>query len=63
MTKKAAAKAERNKRIVNMYLQGYAIEDILTESGFTSRSSVFRILRDAEVELTRSRTRPVPLTT
>jgi DNA invertase Pin-like site-specific DNA recombinase len=63
MTKKAAAKAERNKRIVNMYLQGYAIEDILTESGFTSRSSVFRILRAAEVELTRSRTRPVPLTT
>lgn len=63
MTQKAAAKAERNKRIVNMYLQGYAIEDILTESGFTSRSSVFRILRAAEVELTRSRTRPVPLTT
>jgi DNA invertase Pin-like site-specific DNA recombinase len=57
MTKKAVAKTERNKRIVNMYLQGFSIDEIFAESGFTSRSSIFRILNNANVELTRGHTR------
>jgi hypothetical protein len=54
---KSVAKADRNKRIINMYLQGVSLDDIFAMSGFTSRSSVFRILNDAKIELTRGRTR------
>jgi DNA invertase Pin-like site-specific DNA recombinase len=54
---KSVAKTERNKRIINMYLQGVSLDDIFAMSGFTSRSSVFRILNDAKIELTRGRTR------
>jgi DNA invertase Pin-like site-specific DNA recombinase len=57
MTKKAVSKTERNKRIVNMYLQGFSIDEIFAESGFTSRSSIFRILNNANIELTRGHTR------
>jgi DNA invertase Pin-like site-specific DNA recombinase len=57
MTQKAVVKTERNKRIVNMYLQGFSIDDIFAESGFSSRSSVFRILNAANIELTRGHTR------
>jgi DNA invertase Pin-like site-specific DNA recombinase len=56
-TSKAVAKADRNKRIVNMYLQGVSIDEIFAMSGFTSRSSIFRILNNAGVELTRGHTR------
>jgi hypothetical protein len=54
---KSVAKTERNKRIINMYLQGVSLDDIFAMSGFTSRSSVFRILNDAKIQLTRGRTR------
>jgi DNA invertase Pin-like site-specific DNA recombinase len=57
MTQKAVVKTERNKRIVNMYLQGFSIDDIFAESGFSSRSSIFRILNAANIELTRGHTR------
>jgi hypothetical protein len=57
MTHKAVVKTERNKRIVNMYLQGFSIDDIFAESGFSSRSSIFRILNAANIELTRGHTR------
>jgi DNA invertase Pin-like site-specific DNA recombinase len=57
MTQKAVVKTERNKRIVNMYLQGFSIDDIFAESGFSSRSSIFRILNAADIELTRGHTR------
>jgi hypothetical protein len=40
-----------------MYLQGFSIDEIFAESGFTSRSSIFRILNNANVELTRGHTR------
>jgi DNA invertase Pin-like site-specific DNA recombinase len=54
---KYVAKADRNKRIINMYLQGVSIDEIFAVSGFTSRSSVFRILNAANIELTRGHTR------
>jgi hypothetical protein len=54
---KSVAKSDRNKRIINMYLHGVSLDDIFAMSGFTSRSSVFRILNDAKIELTRGRTR------
>jgi hypothetical protein len=40
-----------------MYLQGFSIDEIFAESGFTSRSSIFRILNNANIELTRGHTR------
>jgi DNA invertase Pin-like site-specific DNA recombinase len=57
MTQKAVVKTERNKRIINMYLQGVSIDEIFSVSGFSSRSSVFRILNAANIELTRGHTR------
>ena len=52
---KAMGRVERNKRIVNMYLEGFSIDEIFKESGFSSRSSVFRILNEANVQLDRGR--------
>lgn len=52
---KAMCRAERNKRVVNMYLEGFPIDEIFKKSGFRSRSSVFRILNEANVELDRGR--------
>ena len=49
------SRAERNKRVVNMYLEGFPIDEIFKKSGFRSRSSVFRILNEANVELDRGR--------
>lgn len=57
LSSKAMSKIERNKRVVNMYLQGFSIDDIFKESGFRSRSSVFRILNLANVDLNRGRTK------
>ncbi len=57
LSSKAMSKIERNKRVVNMYLQGYSIDEIFEESGFRSRSSVFRILNLANVDLNRGRTK------
>ena len=52
---KAMGRAERNRRVVNMYLEGFSIDEIFQKSGFRSRSSVFRILNDANVQLDRGR--------
>ena len=57
MSKKQLGRAERNRRIINMYREGFSIEDIIDQSGFKSRSSVFRILNDAGVDLNRGRTK------
>lgn len=57
LSQKAVAKTERNRRVVNMYLQGFSIDDIHAESGFKSRSSVFRILNEARIDLNRGRTK------
>lgn len=52
-TDKALSKLEREKNIVNMYNDGHSIDDIFAVSGFTSRSSVFRILNKYGVTLNR----------
>lgn len=57
LSTKAINRAERNKRVVNMYLEGFSIDEIHAQSGFRSRSSIFRILNDANVNLNRGRTK------
>lgn len=52
-TRKGVAKLEREKNIVNMYNDGHSIGDIFAVSGFSSRSSVFRILNKHGVKLNR----------
>lgn len=48
-------KIERENGIVNMYNSGYSIEDIWKVSGFSSRSSVFRVLNKYGVDLNRGK--------
>ena len=55
LSQAAYGRLERKKLVANMYKSGYTIEDIWKASGFRSRSSVFRVLKDAGVELKRSR--------
>ena len=55
LSQAAYGRMERKKLVVNMYKSGYTIEDIWKSSGFRSRSSIFRVLKDAGVELKRSR--------
>lgn len=57
LSQAAYGRMERKKLVVNMYKSGYTIEDIWKASGFRSRSSIFRVLKDAGVELKRSRNR------
>ena len=57
LSKKQLARSERNRIIINMYNERYSIDDIVAQSGFRSRSSVFRILNDAGVNLDRGRTK------
>ncbi len=57
LTPAAHNKAERVKLVVNMYKSGHTIDDIWKTSGFKSRSSVFRILNMAGVELNRGHTK------
>ncbi len=45
---------ERKKLVINMYKGNYAINDILKASGFKSRSSIFRILKDAGIQMQRT---------
>lgn len=52
-TRKGVAKLERERNIVNMYNDGHSIDDIFAMSGFSSRSSVFRILNKHGVKLNR----------
>ena len=55
LSQAAYGRLERKKLVANMYKSGYTIEDIWKASGFRSRSSIFRVLEDAGVELKRSR--------
>lgn len=57
LTSAAHNKAERAKLVVNMYKSGHIIDDIWKTSGFKSRSSVFRILNAAGVDLNRGHTK------
>ena len=52
-TPAALSRMEREKNIVNMYNEGHSIDDIFATSGFSSRSSVFRILNKYGVKLNR----------
>ena len=56
VTKKAMSRAEREKTIVDMYNNGYSIDDIWEVSGFNSKSSIWRILNKYGVYLNRGRT-------
>lgn len=49
------SKTERERMIVDMYNNGHSIDDILEMSGFSSRSSVFRILNKYGVKLNRGK--------
>ena len=40
-----------------MYNAGYSMDDIANVSGFSSRSSIFRILNKYNVDLNRGRTK------
>lgn len=46
-------KEKRDLKCIKMYQEGYPIEDILKESNFSSKSSVFRILKKNGIEFTR----------
>ena len=56
VTKKAMSRAEREKTIVDMYNNGYSIDDIWEVSGFNSKSSIWRVLNKYGVYLNRGRT-------
>lgn len=49
------SKTERERMIVDMYNNGHSIDDIFKISGFSSRSSVFRILNKYGVKLNRGK--------
>lgn len=57
LSQAAYGRAERHKLVVNMYRSSYTIDDIWKASGFRSRSSIFRVLKDEGVELKRVRGR------
>lgn len=46
---------ERKEFVVNMYKSGHLINEIWKASGFRSRSSVFRVLKEAVITLNRGR--------
>lgn len=46
---------KRKEFVVNMYKSGHLINEIWKASGFRSRSSVFRVLKEAEIILNRGR--------
>ena len=52
-TKSTKSRQEIEATIVNMYTGGHAIDDIWCQSGFRSRSSIFRILNKYDITLNR----------
>lgn len=48
-------RVERKELVVNMYKSGHLISEIWKASGFRSRSSVFRTLKEAGITLNRGR--------
>ena len=53
---KTRLRLDKEKMIAGMYLAGHHIDDIWRESGYRSRTSVFRVLKRAGVELNRKPT-------
>ncbi|MCS2613254.1 recombinase family protein [Bacteroides fragilis] len=56
VTPQVLAKADREKLIVDMYINGHSFNDILAASGFSSKSSIWRILNKHNVKLDRGQT-------
>jgi DNA invertase Pin-like site-specific DNA recombinase len=54
LTEASYKRAERIKIVVNMYKEHHRLEDIMRASGFKSRDSIFRVLKEAGVQLNRS---------
>lgn len=54
-TIKAMDKADRENTVVEMYNNDYCIDDILAVSGYSSKSSIFRILNKYGVKLNRGK--------
>lgn len=53
VTKKSLDKPERDKLVVDMYNNGYTVQDIWKESGIRSKSTVYAILNKYNVHLNR----------
>ncbi len=54
--KKAVSRSEREKVIVDMYNNGYSLDEIWEASGFSSKSSLWRVLNKYGVKLNRGKT-------
>lgn len=54
-TPQVLTKAQRDKVIVDMYINGHSFDDIHAASGFNSKSSIWRILNKYNVKLDRGR--------
>ena len=54
ISKKSMSKTERDKKIVDMYNNGYSIRDIWKESGVQSKSTVYSVLNKYKVQLNRT---------
>lgn len=55
-TPQVLSKADREKMIVDMYTNGHSLDDIWAASGFSSKSSIWRILNKHNVKLDRGQT-------
>ena len=55
-TPQVLSKADREKMIVDMYTNGHSLDDIWAASGFSSKSSIWRILNKHNVKLDRDQT-------
>ena len=54
-----SSKEEREKRCVDLYNNGISVEDIKAETGFSSNSSIYRILKNKGVKVNRRVTKEV----
>lgn len=52
------AKRDRDSMIINMYNNGFSIDEIWQNSGMKSRSSVFNVLKRYKIPLRRDTTKP-----
>lgn len=55
-TPQVVSKANRERLIVDMYVNGHSLDDIWAASGFSSKSSIWRILNKYGVKLDRGQT-------
>lgn len=54
MTKKSLSKAERDKKVIDMYNSNYSASDICKECGIRSKSTLYGILNKYSVNLNRT---------